>query len=160
MWAAVELAKRLGAEHPGFHMTPWELIDQMLKASGMPGADAMYEAGGIDFAPKFETAHFLDGFAHPDKKFHFKPDWKAFGGRWQEMPVLPDQGTDEDGYIDGTVLMLEDMGSPGYPWGAAELRAFVRDAMRRAYYPAGAVRPSTAPWAACCRRETPSPGWT
>ena len=28
------LAVRLGADHPGFTMTPWELIDQSLKASG------------------------------------------------------------------------------------------------------------------------------
>ena len=38
----------------------------------------------------FEKAHFLDGFETPDRKFHFKADWKKFGGRWQEMPKLPD----------------------------------------------------------------------
>ena len=31
------LAKRLGAEHPGFDLTAWELIDATLKASGWPG---------------------------------------------------------------------------------------------------------------------------
>ena len=30
------LAKRLGAEHPGFDMTAWELIDATLKRSGIP----------------------------------------------------------------------------------------------------------------------------
>src|SRR3546814_2640678 len=29
-----ELATRLGAEHPGFHMTEWEIIDDMLRRSG------------------------------------------------------------------------------------------------------------------------------
>ena len=84
------LAKRLGAEHPGFHMTPWQLIDQMLNASGLPDADTLYRDGGIDMAPKFETAHFLDGFAHPDKRYHFKADWKAFGIEHEKMPALPD----------------------------------------------------------------------
>lgn len=84
------LAKRLGAEHPGFHMTPWQLIDQMLKASGLPDADTFYRDGGVDMAPKFETAHFLDGFGHADKRFHFKPDWQALGIEHGKMPVLPD----------------------------------------------------------------------
>jgi len=48
------------------------------------------DAGGQDFALPFEKAHFLDGFETPDRKFHFSPDWKKFGGRWQEMPELPD----------------------------------------------------------------------
>ena len=53
-------------------------------------AQKTLDAGGKDFALPFETAHFLDGFETPDRKFHFKPDWKRFGGRWEEMPVLPD----------------------------------------------------------------------
>ena len=38
----------------------------------------------------FEKAHFLSGFAWPDGKFRFKPDWDAFGGRGAKMPRLPD----------------------------------------------------------------------
>ena len=85
-----ELAKRLGAKHRGYDLTAWEVMDETLKASGMWDAQRNFEAGGQDFALPFETAHFLDGFETPDRKFHFKPDWKKFGGRWQEMPVLPD----------------------------------------------------------------------
>jgi anaerobic selenocysteine-containing dehydrogenase len=84
------LAKRLGAEHPGFAMTPWQLIDDMLTRSGLPGADTLQRDGGIDMAPPFETAHFIDGFAHADKKFHFKPDWKALGAGHEAMPAMPD----------------------------------------------------------------------
>jgi len=29
----------------------------------------------IDCQPDFETAHYLKGFAYPDGKFRFKPDW-------------------------------------------------------------------------------------
>jgi anaerobic selenocysteine-containing dehydrogenase len=34
--------------------------------------------------------HFLDGFDTTDGKFHFRADWQRFGGRWREMPALPD----------------------------------------------------------------------
>ncbi|MFN0317784.1 MAG: molybdopterin oxidoreductase family protein [Burkholderiales bacterium] len=85
-----ELAKRLGAEHPGFHMSAWEIMDATLRTSGMWDAQTNYERGGQDFAYPFEKMHFLEGFDTADRKFHFKGDWKRFGGRWQEMPVLPD----------------------------------------------------------------------
>jgi anaerobic selenocysteine-containing dehydrogenase len=85
------LAKRLGAEHPGFAMTAWELIDWTLKKSGWPDAQTIFDAHWHDCAVPFEKAHFLDGFAHADRKFHFKPDWKAIGKDADKMPVLPDQ---------------------------------------------------------------------
>ena len=85
-----ELARRLGAEHPGFNMSTWEIMDASLKKSGMWDAQTNHERGGQDFAPNFEKMHFLDGFDTADRKFHFRGDWQRFGGRWQEMPVLPD----------------------------------------------------------------------
>jgi anaerobic selenocysteine-containing dehydrogenase len=85
-----ELAKRLGAQHPGFSMSAWEIMDETLKRSGMWDAQTNWERGGQDCAPPFETAHFLDGFVWPDKRFRFKPDWSKLGGRWREMPTLPD----------------------------------------------------------------------
>ncbi len=85
-----ELAQRLGAEHPGFRMSAWEIMEATLRKSGMWDAQTNYDRGGQDFAPPFERMHFLDGFDTPDRKFHFSPDWKRFGGRWQEMPALPD----------------------------------------------------------------------
>ena len=85
-----ELARRLGAEHPGFGMTAWEIMDATLRNSGMWDAQTNLERGGQDFAAPFETMHFLDGFDTPDRRFHFSPDWKRFGGRWQDMPELPD----------------------------------------------------------------------
>jgi anaerobic selenocysteine-containing dehydrogenase len=85
-----QLAKRLGAQHRAYDMTAWEIIDETLRVSGMWDAQKNVDAGGQDFALPFEKAHFLDGFETPDRKFHFSPDWKKFGGRWQEMPELPD----------------------------------------------------------------------
>src|SRR5229473_2336634 len=89
------LAPRLGAKHPGFEMTPRELIDATLKLSGH-GDIATLEADlWRDLQPDFCTSHYLDGFAHADKKFHFKADWAhpPFGIRMGElatMPALPD----------------------------------------------------------------------
>src|SRR5436190_46220 len=91
------LAKRLGAKHPGFEMTPRELIDWTLQKSGW-GTLAELEANKwIDCQPDFDTAHYTQGFAWPDGKFRFKPDWKTvpFRSPWHagpvnEMPVLPD----------------------------------------------------------------------
>ena len=85
-----ELARRLGAEHPGFGMTAWEIMDWTLARSGMWDARTNLERGGQDMALPFEEAHFLQGFKWPDGRFRFKPDWAAFGGRGAEMPRLPD----------------------------------------------------------------------
>src|SRR5262245_277166 len=84
------LAKRLGATHPGFEMSAWEIMDRTLEKSGLWDAETNWQRGGQDCSLPFETAHFLDGFPTPDRKFHFRPDWSRFGGRWREMPVLPD----------------------------------------------------------------------
>jgi anaerobic selenocysteine-containing dehydrogenase len=84
------LARRLGARHPGFDMTAWEIMDSTLKQSGMWDAETNWRRGGQDYALPFDKAHFLDGFETADRKFHFRPDWSRFGGRWREMPSLPD----------------------------------------------------------------------
>ncbi|MDP6873442.1 MAG: molybdopterin oxidoreductase family protein [Alphaproteobacteria bacterium] len=91
------LAKRLGAEHPGFEMTPWELIDATLKASGWGDAEELRQQRWIDCQPEFSDAHYLDGFAHPDGKFRFAPKWREVlphGFASEEligqMPALPD----------------------------------------------------------------------
>ena len=87
------LAKRLGAQHPGFEMTAWEIIDSTLKASGLPDAETVHQAHWHDCAVPFEDAHFLSGFETPDKRFHFKPDWSRVGSNTEPMPTLPDHVT-------------------------------------------------------------------
>jgi anaerobic selenocysteine-containing dehydrogenase len=91
------LAERLGAVHPGFAMSPRELIDWTLRKSGR-GTLAELEAGRwIDCQPDFAAAHFVDGFPWPDGKFRFAPDWKNVpfrspvrAGPVEAMPALPD----------------------------------------------------------------------
>jgi anaerobic selenocysteine-containing dehydrogenase len=89
-WVISELARRLGARHPGFEMSAWEIMEWTLAKSGMWDPETNWRRGGQDMALPFAAAHFLDGFAWPDGRFRFKPDWSAFRGRWEEMPVLPD----------------------------------------------------------------------
>jgi anaerobic selenocysteine-containing dehydrogenase len=84
------LARRLGANHPGFEMTAMELVDWTLKASGWPDAKTVMERRWVDAALPFREAHFLDGFGTPDQKFHFAPDWSKVGADWKRMPRLPD----------------------------------------------------------------------
>jgi anaerobic selenocysteine-containing dehydrogenase len=91
------LAKRVGAEHPGFAMTARELIDWTLQNSRWGTLDALEQKRWIDCQPDFETAHYLAGFAWPDGKFRFKPDWPnvPFRSPWHAgpvnaMPALPD----------------------------------------------------------------------
>ncbi len=95
------LARRLGARHRGFSMTPWEIVDETLRASGWPGANKLRAERWIDCQPSFEDAHFLGGFPTPDGKFHFAPDWQSMGPDGAIMPRLPDhlaviEESDED----------------------------------------------------------------
>ena len=89
-WVISELARRLGAQHRGFDMSAWEIMDETLRVSGLWDANTNIERGGQDLAYPVEKMHFLDGFDTADGKFHFRADWQRFGGRWEEMPALPD----------------------------------------------------------------------
>ncbi|HLI13219.1 MAG TPA: molybdopterin oxidoreductase family protein [Alphaproteobacteria bacterium] len=84
------LAKRLGARHPGFEMTTWELMDATLRASGLPDVETAWRMRWIDCALSFEEMHFLNGFGHADGKFHFKADWQALGPDGARMSAMPD----------------------------------------------------------------------
>ncbi|QIG50711.1 molybdopterin oxidoreductase family protein [Nordella sp. HKS 07] len=93
-----DLAGRVGAEHQGFGMTPRELIDWTLTNSNRPDLQTLEQDTWIDVQQDFESAHFLDGFGHPDGKFRFKPDWQAARfkagigpyGPVDDMPKMPD----------------------------------------------------------------------
>ncbi len=91
------LADRLGAEHRGFGMQPREIIDWTLRASGWGDLETLERERWIDAQPPFGQAHFLDGFAHPDRRWHFAVDWAALAPagfapaeRVAAMPRLPD----------------------------------------------------------------------
>jgi anaerobic selenocysteine-containing dehydrogenase len=92
-----ELASRVGAEHPGFSMSPRELVEQMLAASGRGTLADLAKDNWIDVQPPFDEAHYLNGFGYPDGKFRFSPDWTKVPnandgpmGPWEELPEFPD----------------------------------------------------------------------
>ena len=75
----------------------------MLRASNRGTYEELREKRWLDVQPEFKRAHFLNGFAWPDRKFRFKPQWigepapdtppKTMGylGPYQSMPDFPDQ---------------------------------------------------------------------
>ncbi|MFN0115171.1 MAG: molybdopterin-dependent oxidoreductase [Paracoccaceae bacterium] len=92
-----ELAGRLGAEHPGFAMTPRAHIDWLLRNSGWGTLAELEAKRWIDCQPDFATSHYTEGFATPDGRFRFRPDWAKVEydnigalGPWASMPVFPD----------------------------------------------------------------------
>jgi anaerobic selenocysteine-containing dehydrogenase len=92
-----DLASRVGAEHPGFGMSPRELMEEMLAASGRDTLADLAKDNWLDVQPPFEEAHYLTGFGYPDGKFRFAPDWTKVPnvndgpmGPWQELPEFPD----------------------------------------------------------------------
>ena len=83
--------------HPGFDMPARELIDATLRKSGHGDIEGLEADIWRDLQPDFRTSHYLGGFAHADKKFHFKADWArvplrnaGMMGPWDRMPSLPD----------------------------------------------------------------------
>jgi anaerobic selenocysteine-containing dehydrogenase len=91
------LAERLGFDHPGFAMSEREHIDWMMRRSGWGSFEELRDKRWIDCQPDFERAHYLDGFAYPDGKFRFKPEWLTVNaanngamGPWPSLPALPD----------------------------------------------------------------------
>jgi len=93
-----DLAKRVGAEHPGFAMSERELIDWTLVHSNRRGLGDLDAENWFDVMPDFEEAHYLKGFAHPDGKFHFRPGWRSVRhrggtkslGPMELLPEFPD----------------------------------------------------------------------
>ncbi len=94
------LAKRLGAEHTGFTMSPRELIDDLLRRSSRGTLVELEANRWLDCQPSFRQSHYLDGFPWPDGKFRFKPDWDNVPfrspykeGPIKDLPPLPDHWT-------------------------------------------------------------------
>jgi len=88
------IAQRVGAVHAGFEMSSREIVDWTLRESGWGDLASLEAAHWRDVQPPFATAHYLEGFAHADRRFHFAPDWddavgRAFGSD-ATPPALPD----------------------------------------------------------------------
>ncbi|MBI3673691.1 MAG: molybdopterin oxidoreductase family protein [Rhizobiales bacterium] len=84
-----DLASRVGASHPGFAMSPRELIDWTLVNSGRRGLAELDAENWYDVQPNFETAHYLKGFAFPDGRFRFRPKWGSMRHKGAPQPLGP-----------------------------------------------------------------------
>ncbi len=92
-----DLARRVGAKHRGFDMTSREITAETLEKSGWRGLEDLDRENWFDCQPDFDTAHYINGFAHDDGKFKFKPDWHKISpvkpgglGPVESMPEFPD----------------------------------------------------------------------
>jgi anaerobic selenocysteine-containing dehydrogenase len=110
-----DLAKRLGCSHPGFDMTAIEVIEETLRRSNLPPPEKFEEGAWLDCWPGFERGHFLDGFGHADRKFHFRAIWKAIGPNHAALSAFPDH------------VAITDDGDPERPYRlvAAPSRSFL-----------------------------------
>lgn len=97
------LAKRLGlGDREEFNLTARQHLDRILADSNFGNYDDFAAKKWIDVQPDFDASHYLNGFAHSDGKFHFKPNWKEtvtinlppkqLGrmGNLDELPEFPD----------------------------------------------------------------------
>ncbi|MBW3098738.1 molybdopterin-containing oxidoreductase family protein [Pseudohoeflea coraliihabitans] len=98
-----ELARRLGVgDRPGFGLTARQHLDHMLAKRGLGSFETFKQARWADVQPDFDTAHYIDGFAHPDGRFRFRPDWQGTPvntkpphnvgpqGEYRQLPQFPD----------------------------------------------------------------------
>ena len=122
------LGERLGARHTGFAMSAIEVIDRTLQMSGLPGVEDFPEGGWLDCCSPSVTGHFLDGFGHADKNFHFRADWQAIGAEHAQLPAFPDH------------VALIDEGGPDRPYRlvAAPSRSFLNTSFNNT--PSGIAR--------------------
>jgi len=89
------LAGRLGVEHPSFGTTAKEMVAETFRRSKYPPLEEVAKTGFVDRALPDERARYADGFAWPDGRFRFKPDWEAVrrrkGYEWTCDPaILPE----------------------------------------------------------------------
>lgn len=89
-----DLAARLGARHPSFAMTAWDLIEDALRRSGLPDAGTIKDQGGYDVVADRADESGFAAFPQPDGKFRFAPDWAGLGADSAGLPRLPDHAGD------------------------------------------------------------------
>lgn len=71
-----ELATRLGSDPNLYAKTDQQAIEKTFEDSHFPSMSEIEETGYIDKGLSYDDAHFTHGFAWPDKKFRFAPNWQ------------------------------------------------------------------------------------
>jgi anaerobic selenocysteine-containing dehydrogenase len=70
------LALRLGLDDPSFTLQDREMVAETFRRSNYPPLDVVEKTGFVDRERPDADARFADGFAWPDKRFRFQPNWQ------------------------------------------------------------------------------------
>ena len=84
------LGIKLGGDNNVFSLSEEQIIDNTLQSSGLGSLSKIKKVGFFDLQPSFKNAHFLNGFGHKDKKFHFSAEWKKNDTDFNKKFGLPD----------------------------------------------------------------------
>ena len=76
-----ELLRRLGVEDPSMYLTDREMVAETFRKSHYPALDEVEKTGFVDRERPDDEARFANGFAWPDKKFRFRPNWEGTAAR-------------------------------------------------------------------------------
>lgn len=75
-WVINQLLTRLGVKDQTLSMTDRDVVAETFRRSHYPDLLEVEVTGYVDRALPDEKARFADGFAWPDGKYRFKPDWE------------------------------------------------------------------------------------
>lgn len=86
------IARRLGEDDPSFRSTDRDVVAETFARSNFPPLDEVEKTGFVDKERPDDVARFANGFAWPDGRFRFAPDWQAVadrkGYRWSCDPAI------------------------------------------------------------------------
>jgi anaerobic selenocysteine-containing dehydrogenase len=72
-----ELLRRLGVEDRSLTLTDREMVAETFRSSNYPALDEIAKTGFVERARPDDDARFANGFAWPDGKFRFRPNWQG-----------------------------------------------------------------------------------
>lgn len=86
------IAQRLGQGEATFRTTDRDVVADTFARSNFPPLEEVEKAGYVDKERPDDIARFANGFAWPDRRFRFKPDWQQVadrkGYRWSCDPKI------------------------------------------------------------------------
>jgi anaerobic selenocysteine-containing dehydrogenase len=117
-----ELLRRLGSDHASMHLTDRQMVAETFRRSGFGELDEIEKTGFVDGSQPYGEAHFGDGFAWPDGRYRFQPNWQgvadAKGYTWAcdpaEMPRFADHWDVNEPVDDETPFRLATSPSRGF----------------------------------------------
>jgi anaerobic selenocysteine-containing dehydrogenase len=76
-----ELLRRLGSDHASMHLTDREMVAETMRRSGFGALDEIEKTGFVESPQPTSKARFADGFAWPDGRYRFAPNWQGVFGQ-------------------------------------------------------------------------------